>query len=71
MEAKNGFEKNFFKLMINSISGKTLVNLRKGRDIKLMKTDEKTSKLISEPNYQTAKRFSENFLAIKMKKKQK
>ena len=69
MEAKKGFEKNFFKLMINSIFGKTLVNLRKRRDIKLMKTDEKTSKLISEPNYQTTKQFSENFLAIKMKKK--
>ena len=68
MEAKKGFEKNFFKLMINSIFGKTLVNLRKRRDIKLMKTDEKTSKLISEPNYQTTKQFSENFLAIKMKK---
>ena len=68
MEAKNEFEKNFFKLMINSVFGKTMENLRKHRDIKLMTTDEKRSKLISEPNYYTIKRFSENLLAIEMKK---
>ena len=43
-------------------------NLRKHRDIKLATTDEKRSKLISEPNYHTTKRFSENLLAIEMKK---
>ena len=53
MEAKNEFEKNFFKLMINSVFGKTMENLRKDRDIKLVATDEKKSKLISEPNYHT------------------
>ena len=68
MEAKNEFEKNFFKLMINSVFGKTMENLRKHRDIKLMATDEKRSKLVSEPNYHTTKRFSENLLAIEMKK---
>ena len=36
-----------------------------------MTTDEKRSKLVSEPNYHTTKRFSENFLAIEMKKKTK
>ena len=68
MEAKNEFEKNFFKLMINSVFGKTMENLRKHRDIKLVTTDEKRSKLISEPNYHTTKRFSENLLEIEMKK---
>ena len=68
MEAKNEFEKNFFKLMINSVFGKTMENLRKHRDIKLMATDEKRSKLVSEPNYHTTKRFSENLLAAEMKK---
>ena len=43
-------------------------NVRKHRDIKLVTTDEKRNKLVSEPNYHTTKRFSENFLAIKMKK---
>ena len=43
-------------------------NLNKHRDIKLVATDEKRSKLISEPNYHTTKRFSENLLAPEMKK---
>ena len=49
-EAKNQFEKDFFKLMINSVFGKISENVRKHRDIKLVTTDEKRSKLISEPN---------------------
>ena len=67
-EEKNEFEKNVFKLMINSVFGKTMENLRKHRDIRLVTTDEKRSKLISEPNYHTTKRFSGNLLAIEMKK---
>ena len=67
-EAKNEFEKNHFKLMINSVFGKIMANLRNHRDIKLVTTDEKRSKLISEPNCHTTKRFSENLLAIEMKK---
>ena len=68
MKAKSKFEKKFFKLMINSVFRKTMESLRKHRDIKLVTTDEKRSKLISEPNYHTTKRFSENLLAIEMKK---
>ena len=67
-EEKNEFEKNVFKLMINSVFGKTMENLRKHRHIKLVTTDEKRSKLVSEPNDHTTKRFSENWLEIKMKK---
>ena len=67
-EAKNDFEKDFFKLMNNSGFGKTMENVRKHRDIKLATTDEKRNKLVSEPNYHTTKRFSENLLAIEMKK---
>ena len=44
-------------------------NVRNHRDIKLVTTDEKRNKLVSEPNYNTTKRFSENLLAIEMKKK--
>ena len=66
--AKNEFEKYFFKLMNNSVFGKTMENVRKHRDIKLVTTDEKRNKLVSEPNYHTTKHFSENLLAIEMKK---
>ena len=54
--------------MNNSVFGKTMENLRKHRDIKLVTTDQKRSKLISQPNYHTTKRFSESLLAIEMKK---
>ena len=57
MEAKSEFGKNVLKPMINSVFGKTMGSLRKHRDIKLVTTDEKRSKLISEPNYHTKKRF--------------
>ena len=67
-EAKNDFEKDFFKLMNNSVFGKTMENVRKHRDIKLVTTDEKRNKLVSEPNYHTTKRFSENLSAIEMRK---
>ena len=67
-KAKNDFEKDFFKLMNNSVFGKTMENVRKHRDIKLVTTEEKRNKLVSEPNYHTAKYFSENLLAIEMKK---
>ena len=68
-EAKNNFEKDFFKLMNNSVFGKTTENVRKHRDIKLVTTDEKKKKLVSEPNYNTIKRFSENLLAIAIEMK--
>ena len=68
-EAKNDFEKDFFKLMNNSVFGKTMENMRKRSNLKLVTTEEKRIKLVSEPNYHTSKRISENFLAIEMKKK--
>ena len=67
-EAKNEFQKDFFKLMNNSVFGKTMVNVRKHKDIKLVTTEERRSKLVSEPNYHTTRHFSENLLAIEMKK---
>ena len=67
-EAKNEFEKDFLKLMNNSVFGKTVENVKKYRDIKLVTTDEKRNKLVSEPNYHTTKRFSGNLLAIEMEK---
>ena len=67
-EAKNDFEEDFFKLMNNSVFGKTMENVRKHRDIKLVTTDKKINQLVSEPNYHTTKYFSGNSLAIAMKK---
>ena len=66
--AKNDFEKDLFKLMNNSVFGKTMENIRKHRDIKLVTTDEKRSKLVSEPNYHTINLISEDLSTIEMKK---
>ena len=67
-EAKNDFEKDFFKLMINSVFGKPMENERKHRDIKLVTKDKRRNRLVSEPNYHAIERFSENLVAIEMKK---
>ena len=65
--AKNDFEKDLFKLMKNSVFGKTMENIRKDRDIKLVTTDRKRSKLVSEPNYHTNNLISEDLSIIEMK----
>ena len=66
--AKNDFEKYFFKLMNYSVFRKTMENVRKHRDIKLVTTGKRRNQLVSEPNYHTTKYFSENLIAIEMKK---
>ena len=67
-EAKNDFEKDFFKLMNNAVFGKTMENIRKHRDIKLVTTDKRRSILVSEPNYHTSKHISEDLMIIEMEK---
>ena len=67
-EAKNEFGKDFFQLMNNSVFGKTMENVRKDRDLKLVTTEKRRIRLLSEPNYHTTKQFSENLIAIEMKK---
>ena len=54
--------------MNNSVFGKTMENIRKHRDIKLVTTDKKISKLVSEPNYHTINLISEDLSIIEMKK---
>ena len=67
-QAKSDFEKDFFTLMNNSVFGKTMKNVRKHRDIKLVTTDKRKNQLVFEPNYHTAKWFSEDLLATKIRK---
>ena len=67
-KASNDFEKDFFKLMKNAVFGKTMENVRKHRDIKLVKTDKKRNKLVSEPKYHTMKLIDDNLAIIEMKK---
>ena len=67
-EAKNDFEKDFFKLINNAVFGKTMKNVRKHRDIKLVTTGKRRNQLASEPNYHTTKYFSENLIAIETEK---
>ena len=68
-KAKNDFEKDSFKLMNNTISEKkTVENIKKHRDIKLVTTERRRNYLVPEPNYHTTKFFTENLLAIEMKK---
>ena len=66
--ARSDFEKDFFKLMNNAVFGKTMENVRKHRDIKLVTTDKKGSKLVSEPNYHTINLISENLSIIEMRR---
>ena len=67
-KAQNEFEKNFFKLMNNSVFGKTMENVRNHRDIKLVTSDKRRKRLVSEPNYHSHKKFSDHLMAIEMKK---
>ena len=67
-KAKNIFKKEFFKLMNNAVFGKTMQNMRKYRDIKLVTTERRRNYLVLEPNYHTTKFFTENFLAIEIRK---
>ena len=54
--------------MNNAVFGKTMENVKKYRDIKLVTTDKRRNQLVPEPNYHTTKWFSEKLLAIEMKK---
>ena len=66
--AKNDFEKDFFKLMNNAVFGKTMQNIRKHRDIKLVTTDKRRNKLVSEPNFHRMNYISEDLSIIEMNK---
>ena len=62
--AKNAFEKDFFKLMNNSVFGKTMENLRKRADVRLVTDEKKLTKLASKPTYVSSKIFNDNLVAV-------
>ena len=66
--AKDDFEKDLFKLMNNAVFGKTMENVRKHRNVKLVTTDKKINKLVSEPNYHTMNYISKDLSIIEMTK---
>ena len=65
---KNEFEKDFFKLMNNSVFGKTMENIRNRVDIKLVSNKKQAEKLSAKPNFNHCNIFSEDLVAIHMKK---
>ena len=67
-KSKNDFEKDFFKLMNNSVFGKTMENIRNRVDIKLVTDKKKARKLAAKPNFNHCNIFSEDLFAIHMKK---
>ena len=68
-QAKNNFEKDFYKLMNNSVFGKTMENIRNRVNVKLVNTEEKLKKLVAKPNLKSPpKIFSENLVSVHLKK---
>ena len=66
--AKNNFEKDFFKLMNNSVFGKTMENIRNRKDIKLVTSKQRALKLIAKPNFKNRTIFTENLISVHMGK---
>ena len=62
--ANNSFEKDFFKLMNNSVFGKTMENIRKRVDVRLITDEKKLLKMASKPTYVSSKIFNENLVAV-------
>ena len=67
-QAKNNFEKDFFKLMNNAVFGKTMENIRNRVNIKLVDAGEQFKKLAAKPNYESRIIFNENLVSVHMKK---
>ena len=70
MKANNDFEKDYYKLLSNSFYGEAMENVRNHRDIRLVNTENKRSKLASEPNYHATKYISEDLLIMEKKERE-
>jgi hypothetical protein len=68
-QAKNAFEKDFFKLMNNAVFGKIMENLRKHVNVKLVTEGKKLKRMTSKPTFKSFKIFSDNVVAMHMAKK--
>ena len=66
--SKNEFEKDFFKLMNNSVFGKTMENIKNRVDIKLVNNEKQAEKLSAKPNFKHCNIFSKDLVATHMKK---
>ena len=69
--ASNDFEKDFFKLMNNSVFGKTMENIcnhRNHRDMKLVTSEQKYQNYVMKPNFKDSVKFSNNLMGIEMGK---
>ena len=66
--AKNEFEKDFFKLMNNSVFGKTMENIRNHKGVKLVTSEQKYLKYVMKPNFKDGQTFSKELFAVKMEK---
>ena len=69
-KANNNFEKDIFKLMNNSVFGKTMENIRNRVDVKLVNDREKAKMLVAKPNFKHLNIFCEDLVAIHMKNNQ-
>ena len=70
-DAKNEFEKDFFKLMNNSVFGKTMENIRNHKDMKLVTSDKKYLKYVVKPNSKDGFPFSKHLFAVEMGEREK
>jgi len=68
VEAKNEFEKNFWKLLINSVFGKCMENVRARTSIKLVSSAKKARKLMVKTNFKDRTIYTENLMAIHQRK---
>ena len=63
-KATSNFEKNFFKLMNNSIFGKTMEDKRKHKDMQLVNNETRYKELVMKPNFKDGRKFSENLMGV-------